>query len=235
MNIYVAATLFALLILLYWIISEVFTMIFRFIGLPEDKARFQVTSLLTGCGFTTHESEMILSTKRRRRLARITMLFDYVFNITVVSAFVNVFLSLKVSQVGGYIAGILIPLGTVATLIILARIPAVKAWIESSLRKAAGNLSKDKTVNTVMLIDHIGHGCIAQVALVNVPAELDGVPLFRSGLKEEKGILVMLVEDHTGKIEAPHKDTVFVSGEKLTVFGDYAAICKTFDAKEHFA
>ena len=164
MNIYVAATLFALLILLYWIISEVFTMIFRFIGLPEDKARFQVTSLLTGCGFTTHESEMILSTKRRRRLARITMLFGYVFNITVVSAFVNVFLSLKVSQVGGYIAGILIPLGTVATLIILARIPAVKAWIESSLRKAAGNLSKDKTVNTVMLIDHIGHGCIAQVA-----------------------------------------------------------------------
>ena len=142
MNIYVAATLFALLILLYWIISELFTMIFRLIGLPEDKARFQVTSLLTGCGFTTRESEMILSTKRRRRLARITMLFGYVFNITVVSAFVNVFLSLKVSQVGGYIAGILIPLGMVAVLIILARIPAVRAWIDNSLRKAAGSLSR---------------------------------------------------------------------------------------------
>ena len=77
MNIYVAASLFSLLMLIYWVISEIFTMLFRFIGLPEEKARFQVTSLLTGCGFTTRESEMILSTKRRRLLARITMLFGY--------------------------------------------------------------------------------------------------------------------------------------------------------------
>ena len=235
MNIYAAATLFALLILIYWIISELFTMIFRFIGLPEDKARFQVTSLLTGAGFTTRESEMLLTTQRRRRLARITMLFGYVFNITVVSAFINVFLSLKASQVGGYIAGILIPLVTVAVLIIVTRIPAVKAWIENLVRKVAGRLSNDKSVNTVMLIDHIGKGSIAQVALVTVPPELDGVPLFQSGLKEEKGILVMLVEDRAGRIEAPHKDTVFVSGDKLTVFGDYAEICRTFNAREHFA
>ncbi len=60
MNIYIAASLFSLIILLYWVISELFTMLFRLIGLPEEKARFQVTSLLTGCGFTTRESEMIL-------------------------------------------------------------------------------------------------------------------------------------------------------------------------------
>lgn len=235
MNIYAAATLFALLILIYWVISELFTMIFRFIGLPEEKARFQVTSLLTGAGFTTRESEMLLTTQRRRRLARITMLFGYVFNITVVSAFINVFLSLKASQVGGYIAGVLIPLATLAVLIIVTRIPAVKAWIGNLVRKAAGRLSKDDSVNTVMLIDHIGKGSIAQVALVTVPPELEGVPLFRSGLKEEKNILVMLVEDSAGRIEPPHKDTVFESGNKLTVFGDYAEICRTFDAKEHFA
>ena len=56
MDIYVAASLFAILILLYWVISEAFTVFFRLIGLPEEKARFQVVSLLTGCGFTTHES-----------------------------------------------------------------------------------------------------------------------------------------------------------------------------------
>ena len=74
MNIYAAASLFAVLILLYWVISEVFTVLFRLIGLPEEKARFQVVSLLTGTGFTTRESEMILSTRSRRRLARITVL-----------------------------------------------------------------------------------------------------------------------------------------------------------------
>ena len=37
---------------------------------PAEKARFQVISLLTGTGFTTRESEIVLSTRRRRRLAR---------------------------------------------------------------------------------------------------------------------------------------------------------------------
>ena len=89
-NIYGAASLFAVIILLYWIISEVFTVLFRLIGLPEEKARFQVTSLLTACGFTTSESEMFLSTRTRRRLVRATMMFGFVFNITIVSALINV-------------------------------------------------------------------------------------------------------------------------------------------------
>lgn len=234
MNIYVAASLFALLILIYWVISEMFTMLFRFIGLPEEKARFQVTSLLTGCGFTTHESEMILSTRRRRRLARITMLFGYVFNITVVSAFINVFLSLKLTQIGGYVAGVVIPLGVVALIIILMRVPKIRAFLENVIRKLAGNIVHEGTANTVMLIDHIGDGSIAQVTLVNVPEELVEKPLFLSGLKEDKNILVMLIE-RGGKVEPPVGQTVFANGDKLTVFGDYQQICKVFNAKEHFA
>ena len=75
MNIYLALTLFSLIILIYWVISELFTMLFRFTGVPDEKARFQVISLLTGCGYTTHESELFLSSKARRRLARVIMLF----------------------------------------------------------------------------------------------------------------------------------------------------------------
>ena len=59
MNIYLALSLFSLMILVYWVISELFAMLFRFTGLPDEKARFQVISLLTGCGFTTHESELL--------------------------------------------------------------------------------------------------------------------------------------------------------------------------------
>ena len=119
MNIYAAFSLFSLIILLYWVITELFTIIFRFTGLPDEKARFQVISLLTGCGFTTRESEMILSSRRRRRLARITMLFGYVFNITIVSAFINVFLSLKVAQVEDYMLVVLIPLAVICCGLVL--------------------------------------------------------------------------------------------------------------------
>ena len=85
MNIYVSIALFILIVMLYMVISELFTILFRFTGLPDEKARFQVLSLLTGCGFTTRESEMVLSTKSRRRLARIMMLFGYLrlFSISI--------------------------------------------------------------------------------------------------------------------------------------------------------
>lgn len=234
MNIYAAASLFALLILLYIIISEVFTMLFRLIGLPEEKARFQVVSLLTGSGFTTRESEMIISTKRRRRLARITMLFGYVFNISVVSAFINVFMSLKITQVGQYILGIIIPLGVAALLVIIMRIPAVRSFGSSLILKAVGNITHTETMNSVMIIDHIGQGCIAQVHIRAVPEALSGKKLFESRIKEDHNILIMLIEDKLGRVEPPHKDTVFNEGEKLTVFGDYQNICRVFEAKEHF-
>ena len=34
---------------------------------------------------------------------------------------------------------------------------------------------------------------------------------------------------------AAQADTIFEIGDKLTVFGDYKTICKTFHAREHFA
>lgn len=234
MNIYVAASLFTILILIYLVISEVFTMLFRFIGLPEEKARFQVTSLLTGCGFTTRESEMLLSTKNRRRLARITMLFGYVFNVTIVSALVNVFLSLKLNQVSGYVLGLLLPLAAAALLICLLRVPAIRRWIDGAIEKLAGRFVSRSGENSIMLIDHIGKGSIAQVKLNEVPAELKGIPLSRTGLKEKRDILVMLVEHKDLSIEAPAAHTVFAEGDKLTLFGDYKTICRVFRAKERF-
>ena len=66
MNVYAALLLFSFLILIYWIITELFTFFFRFTGLPVEKARFQVISLLTGTGFTTRESEIICKTFHAR-------------------------------------------------------------------------------------------------------------------------------------------------------------------------
>ena len=140
MNIYVAASLFAVLVLLYWIISETFTVFFRLIGLPDEKARFQVVSLLTGCGFTTRESEMILTTRSRRRLARVTMLFGYIFNVTIVSALVNIFVSLKVNELGNTVLSMVIPLSVVAA-VLSCRAPSMSGtgWTTSWSGPRAGS------------------------------------------------------------------------------------------------
>ena len=236
MNIYMALTLFSIIILVYWVITELFTILFRFTGLPDERARFQVISLLTGCGYTTRESEMFLSSRHRRRLARITMLFGYVFNITIVSAFINVFFSLKLAKFGTDYFGILIPLAAVAIIFFFIRVPKVRAWGDDVLQRLAGRIiHQQDNANFVQPMDYIGTDSIAQVTLNNIPEIYRDVPLSKSGLRADTGILVMLVERSGEKAVPAGPDTVFRVGDKLTVFGNYATICEAFHARERFS
>ena len=235
MNIYVAMTLFAVTVFVYWVITELFTLLFRLTGLPDERARFQITSMLTGCGYTTKESEMFLSNRSRRRLARVTMLFGYAFNITVVSAFINVFLSMKISQISSFFASLLIPVAVITVILVFMRVPRVRAWGDALLRRVADRiLGRGDSFNYVMPIDYIGQESIAQVTLKYIPEAYAGVRLADLQLRAETGILVMLVEHPSGETEAAGPDTVFAVGDKLTVFGSYPAICKSFQARESF-
>ena len=235
MNIFVAGTLFAVIILIYVIISELFTMLFRATGLPDDKARFQVLSLLTGAGFTTKESEMLLSSKARRRLAQITMLFGYVFNVSIVSALVNVFLSLKKVSLDQVLAVNIVPLVIVAMLIILIRVRFVRKQIDRLFGSLAGRIMHQQDKNTILLMDYIGHESIANVILKEVPEAFRGKTLAELELKSRYNIMVMLVERDGYKVEQATASTVFLPGDRLTVFGRYKTIVSEFQAYERFS
>ena len=236
MDVFFALLLFSFVILVYWVIAELFTFFFRLTGLTAERARFQVTSLLTGTGFTTKESEIIMTSPRRRRLARATMLFGYVFTVTIVSSLINVFLSMKSIQAENQMFILLIPLGIVALIFVFMRVPTVHAWGDRQLRRLADRIfDRKETFNAVLLIDSLGSESIAQVTLRQIPEEYNGVSLAETKLRAETGILVMLVEHPGGKPEAAHANTVFEPGDKLTVFGNYKTICRTFNAREHFS
>lgn len=233
MNIYVALTLFSLVILVYWIISDLFTMLFRFTGLPAEKARFQVISLITGCGFTTRESELLLTSRSRRRLARVTMLFGYVFNITIVSMLINVLLSIDLDKPSNLFS-VLIPILAAVVIIVFMRVPKVRAWGDHIIERLAGRVTRTKGVNTLLMMDYIGEDSIAQVTLVEVPEQYREKPLAKTSLKADHNILVMLVEKPGKKPVPAGAKTVMEAGDKLTVFGNYKTISVVFDAKEHF-
>lgn len=236
MDVFFALLLFSFVIVVYWVIAELFTFFFRLTGLTAERARFQVTSLLTGTGFTTKESEIIMTSPRRRRLARATMLFGYVFTVTIVSALINVFLSMKSIQAENQMFILLIPLGIVALIFVFMRVPTVHAWGDRQLRRLADRIfDRKETFNAVLLIDSLGSESIAQVTLRQIPEEYNAVSLAETKLRAETGILVMLVEHPGGKPEAAHANTVFEPGDKLTVFGNYKTICRTFNAREHFS
>ena len=143
---------------------------------------------------------------------------------------------MKAIQVGYEFFGFLIPLGTAALIFIFLRVPKVHAWGDNLLRHLADRIfDRKEAFNAVMLIDNIGNGSIAQVTLRHIPDEYRGRTLADTHLRADTGILVMLVEHRGGQASAAHADTVFDIGDKLTVFGDYHTICKTFHAREHFA
>ena len=234
MTLFLASLLFSVIVLIYWIILELFTMMFRITGLPDDKARFQVLSILTGAGFTTRESESLISSRMRRRLAQVTMLFGYVFNVTIVSALVNIFFSIKSTQVDNIFVGIVIPLLIAALVIMLIRTRFVRKRIDRSLSRIAGKIMKQDKDNTVLLMDYIGHDSIANVILKKVPENLRGKTLAEARLKQEHNIMILLVERGGIRQEAAKADTVFMDGDRLTVFGRYSEISHVFQAEERF-
>ena len=232
MNIYVAFSLFALVILIYWVMSELITVLFRFTGLPDEKARFQVLSLLTGTGFTTRESEMILTNRRRRRLGRATILFGYVFNLTIITAFINVFVSLRLTEAEHELLPVVIPLGALAIIFICMRIPKVRLWTDARLERLADRFFGLGEGNTVMALDYIGENAIAKVRLRTVPDELRGDNL--SGLHlRAHGVNVLLIE-HGEQPELALGTSTLADGDRLTAFGEYATIRRTFHARERF-
>lgn len=233
MKVIIAFTQFSMIILIYWIIAEFFTILFRFTGVPDEKARFQVVSLLTGCGYTTRESELFVSTKSRRRLARIIMMFGFVFNITFISALVNVFLTLKSSErTFHHVIGMMFPIIAIAIIFLFMRIPRVHTWGENLLESLVGKLMKKGNGNTAFLLDYIGDDSIVQVILKQVPEKYDGKPLSETGIKAEHHILVLLVD--RDKAVPATAGTVFQPGDKLTVFGNYHTICSVFETQERF-
>ena len=234
MNIYLALTLFSVMILIYWVISELFAMLFRFTGLTDEKARFQVISLITGCGFTTRESELLLTNRSRRRLARITMLFGYVFNITIVSMLINVFLSIKLSELSNLFS-VLIPILAAAVIIIFMRVPKIRSWGDRMIERVANLLIRRETANSVLLLDYLGEDAIAQVTLVEVPEAFREKTLAKINFRAEHDVMVMLIEKPGKKAVPAGAKTVMEAGDKLTVFGDYKKIAAVFEAKERFS
>ncbi len=234
MTVYSSFVLFAFIIVIYLIIAEIFTILFRFTGLDREKASFQVISLLTGCGFTTGESELVTSSRQRRRLAKITMMFGYVFNITFVSAFVNIFLSFKQREITNFFYEVALPVVVFVIVILAIRIPQGIAYTDKALEKIIGLFVKDKNFNPLTVIDSLGGKTLASIRLQKMPENLRNKKMSESGLRNVHSIIVLLVEPDDGPPNDVHADTILNENDRITVLGDYNVICNVFKAKELF-
>lgn len=234
MNFVAALLLFNILILIYQILIEIFTSLCRLTGMSYEKAKFQVISLLTGTGFTTIESEGMILTKQRRRLAQTIMLFSYIFNISIVSIIVNVFMATSSSSITELKLGLLFTLWNIFIIFILKKFKITRKFVDKLAIKISDSKSKRKE-NYITVYDTFGHKIIAEIEVRNIKEEMKGKTIEENQLKSKYNIQLLVIKRREEVISHITPDTIIQENDTIIVFGDIKAIklalVKMFDKK----
>lgn len=205
---------------MYQIIIEIFSTIFSIEGVQIDKSKFQVISILTGTGFTTNESELMLSTKRRRKLTQILILFSYLFNMTIVSTIINLFISTSNVTVKELGTGAILTLTNIILLIILNKATRVRKLFDMIIRNIEIKKMK-KRKNPMSIYDRYGEKVIAEVVLIKMNNKLRNTSVMQINKEYRIQILVIkrgeeIISNLNEKITLQECDVLLVFGtEKL--------------------
>ena len=221
--------LFVLFIIVYIVISDIITIFFRLTGLTEEKARFQVISLLTNSGFTTRESESIVSSKIRRHLAKATMLFGYAFTVTIVSTTVNFFMTIGKAELQTMVIWIPILLCILLLFHWARRSTFLKTKFDRIIENFGARLMFGKSANPVVLVEDYGSMVAAHIYLQKVPDILQNVPLKDSEIMSRYNIMVMMVKNKKGDAQQATADTVLKPNDIIMVLGKRKDILEVFE------
>ncbi len=219
---------------LYLTIIEVFTVLFMLTGMQEQRARFQVVSMLTNSGFTTGESEVIVSSRKRRSLAMITMLFGYTFTVTIVSTLVNVLISLPSGGQRSAIVSIIYLFVFLFILTTIKKIPAIKHRFDNVIRKLGGRFMFSKKSNPFLVLDCYGENIIAEVRITDIPECLNGKTLQESGIREKHGIQVLVIRRGSFTISSVSPADMLQPHDRIVMFGSLKNIEDLFRQKPSF-
>lgn len=220
---------FVIFILVYVLINEIFTVLFRLTGLTEAKAKFQVTSMLTNSGFTTSDSELITSSRVRSKLARITMIFGYAFTVTIVSAVVNIVIRMNSIQVKTLWPISITLLSILLIFMALKSIPGIKKNFDHYVEKLGNRIIFGKYSNVVIILDSYDDNALAEIIISNIPDILRGVALEDTPLKNKFNINVLMIKREYEYMRIIGNKTILQEGDTIVVFGECQNIRNIFE------
>ncbi|PID28213.1 MAG: hypothetical protein CSB55_06010 [Candidatus Cloacimonadota bacterium] len=223
--------LFLVFIFVYSVIVEIFVMLFRITGLTDEKARFQVISMLTNSGYTTREAELVVNSPKRRKLAGFVMIFGYAFTVTIVSTVVNIFLQFRHTATGGAVAFIPMIIAVITMRLLVKKTRIISSLIDKIIKETASRFVYNENFNQIIIMDDYGDLVIAKIELVIMPEELKNIKLSKSNIRREHGINVLLKSTSEGRF-IPQGDTTFELRDTVLVMGSKKSIKRVFDLKE---
>ncbi len=204
---------------------EIFTTIYSIEGIQLDKAQFQIISILTGTGFTTSESELMLLTKRRRKITELMMLFSYIFNISIVSTLVNIIISSAGPAINELIIGIVLTIINFLIIALLNKSTKVKSKLENLIKKIATNVRK-KRKNPISVYDTLGDKVIAEINVLKINNNMNNINTEK--LKEKYDIQVLVIKRGEQVISSIEPNITINYNDIVIVFGKMRNIKKIF-------
>ncbi len=216
-----ATLIFIVVVTLYLVVIEIFYTIFRFTGLNKEKARFQTITLLTTVGYTTSESEDVVTSQIRRRVAMVGMVFGYMFSVVIASSIINIVNGFIGQNKSSNFANVVIMVSAVFILFFLTRSKKVTDLLNKIIKgRIESYISKRQEVNPLYVLDTHGKYVVCEVFITKRPDDLRGKTMIQAELRQKYDVSVLTLKRH-GEIRTidANKDTI-ERGDRLIVFGD---------------
>ena len=213
------ATLFAIIIISL-IVVRIGAVALSMTGLSEDLARFQAQSAFTGVGFTTNESEAVMTDPGRRKITSILMLLG---NAGLGSAIATLVITFGGGSGKQALTRLVVMLIGLTILWGVARSQIANRFLTRIIRKLLAKLTKLEVKDYAELLEIDRGYSIAQIDIK------EGDWMCSQRLKDltlnEEGVLVLGIQRKNGPfIGAPRGDSKLEAGDTLTCYGQVSML-----------
>ncbi len=193
-------------------------------GLSREVASFQAQSAFSGTGFTTSESEYVVSHPARRKIIRLLIFLGSAGITSVIATLVLTFLGKGRREATGYL---LILIMSLIVLYIVFTSKTVDRWMRKWIRRFLQRAFPELRVYDYTQLLGITHGYSISQIKVKPNSWLANKSLRELELDKE-GILVLGIYRKTKNgevyIGAPRGDTIILPGDVLICYGPEDAL-----------
>ncbi len=194
----------------------------RLTGLDDDRAEFQALSAVTGTGFTTRESELVMADPRRRRVVQALMILGNVVLVTLISLLVGSFSTFE-SAFDVPVTVLILVAGAYALYRFYVGRSLSRRFSDWVAKKVEAHLTlRERPVHEVLVLAE-GYG-VAEVR-IGEDAVCAGKSLQNARLRE-RGLLVLAIRRDGEVLPAPRGGDRIEPGDRLVCYGDLERLHK---------
>ena len=207
----VSLFLILFIILLLALIMEIAATALKLTGLDIHMARFQALSALTGTGFTTKETELIMKHRQRRGIIMALMVIGPICFLGMVT---SLLISMKEEFVFNRLGIIFV---FVILLLFATRSPRLVALFHKQIERQMKRYKYPRRVQLEEVLSMKGDHGVYELKITS-QSHFVGKSLQETDLKE-KGFIVLAIERAGSLLTIPKASDTILSEDVLVVFG----------------